>query len=214
MKISRQKIFYWESLNERYKFKKGLKYLIYFRGGFCPPHRGHFETIEQFLKIGPNIRAIIDQVGNPKRHGVPYYLNRKIWKIYISELLDKSRVSLQSYSSMKEIIKHPFYNKSDIIIYIRGIESNNNSSIQNKIIKKTLNTLYKICYDNKLMFYYYLERPRINILSASIFVNDIIKYKKMKFSEKYHKLKFYLPNNLSYKSGKFIIKNLEKYNLY
>lgn len=62
--------FYWESKGEKYRFSREKKYLIYFRGCYCPPHKGHFNTIADF-KDTPNTKFIIHQGGSETRHGFP-----------------------------------------------------------------------------------------------------------------------------------------------
>ena len=78
--------FYWESLDQVYEFDPEKQYLIYFPGCFAPPHGNHFNTIADFTYLD-NAKFFILQTGSEKRHGVPFELNNKIWRIYINELI-------------------------------------------------------------------------------------------------------------------------------
>ena len=95
--------YYWECMGQNYPFRSDKKYLIYFRGNFSPSHRGHFKTVERFIKIGENIHVMIHQIGSEKRHGVPYHLNREIWQTYIDKLLPQNRVYLVRYYCSEDI---------------------------------------------------------------------------------------------------------------
>ena len=77
---------YWECNGDTYEIDPKKNYLIYFSGCFCPPHRGHLLMIEPFLKL-PNVKFLISQIGDESRHGVSYRISRKIWKIFIHELI-------------------------------------------------------------------------------------------------------------------------------
>ena len=82
-------------------FISKLIYCIYIQGCYCPPHRGHFETVKRFTDIGENINVIIHQVGSESRHGVPSYFNRKMWKLYIENLLPSHRIDLLKYNNLR-----------------------------------------------------------------------------------------------------------------
>lgn len=201
--------FYWECQDQEYVFDKSKKYLIYYRGGFCPPTRGHFSLVEKYIKY-PNVNYFIHQIGNESRHGVPYNLNRKIWKIYIKELLDEKRIMLQKCGSTRDVVE--YIDKSeenyDVVVYIRGNEDYNPRQ-KSREIKKRYSDLIKSLNRRGIdMDFIYLDRPLAHVLSASKFIEALNKPKK-----KYHKLRYYLPKNLSDKGVKYIVHKLRKYNL-
>ena len=37
------------------RFLKNINYVIYFKGCFCPPHRGHFSAISDIVLNNPNV---------------------------------------------------------------------------------------------------------------------------------------------------------------
>ncbi len=114
--------FYWESLGQEYPFDPSKKYLIYFKGCFCPPHRGHFDVVKDLMMKGKNIHTMIHQMGAESRHGVPKRLNREIWRLYINELLPADRVHLIQYNSTLDILDLNFLKTFDTVVYIRGNE--------------------------------------------------------------------------------------------
>ena len=105
-----------------YEFDENKNYLIYFRGGFCPPTKGHVSLVEKYIDL-PNVKYFLHQIGDEKRHGVPYWLNRKIWKIYIHELFPKDKITLKKMGSSLEVLDH--IDNIDTVILIKGNEGMN-----------------------------------------------------------------------------------------
>ena len=111
--------FYWEKLGQEYEFDYDKKYLIYFRGCFYPPTRGHFNTINDFTYLD-NAKFFIHQGGNERRHGVPFYLSHKIWRIYVKELMDhhKTVVLKRGRDQVSDMINHPFTQEADVVVLL------------------------------------------------------------------------------------------------
>lgn len=212
--MSHKRNFYWESETPPLHLNPEHKYLIYFKGCFCPPHRGHFQTIERFLSHGKHVSAIIDQMGCEKRHGVPFEYSRKIWNIYINQLLDKSRVSLQHFDSFWEILSHPFAKDADSIIYIRGIEGTDYHKTKKQILFRYKELINKFRFRGQQLIFNFLERPHANSLCATQFVNSIIKYKSWTCPCKYKNLSYFFPKRLTKYHIKYIVKLLQKCDLH
>lgn len=197
---------------EKYRFKTDTKYLIYFKGCFCPPHKGHFNTVKRFLDLGDNVNIVINQMDNT-RHGIPYHVKRKIWKTYISEMLDSSRVLLRSYNTFDNIINENL-DDIDMIISIRGIEDQTFRKVEKKV-KYTYQDISDELshYDVKLDFYY-IERQYSNKLSASEFTKTLISSRNINKDSKYERCKNFLPDYLGKKTSLKIIDELQSLNLY
>ena len=209
-------IFYWECLGQTYPFDKNKKYLIYFKGGFCPAHRGHFGVVKMFTGLGNNISVMIHQIGSKRRHGVPYKLNKEIWRTYINELLPHNRVYLTRYDSFDDIYDLNIINNIDRIIYIRGNEGHDIKETEN-------NNKYRFKYDVKRLAnmgigidFYYLNRPNADSLSATKFISKLISTKRCKRRNcncRYDKLKFFFPENLTKGTILRLVYKLQRYYL-
>src|SRR5207253_8253067 len=111
---------------------------------YCPPHRGHFNSVNDIIKDNSNVKAVIYQRGNEKRHGVPYDINKKIWKYYINYLLPRDRISLNDGKSYDKFLDHHFLKNCDEVIFVRGNEYSNVDKIERNFIKyyeKEINNL-------------------------------------------------------------------------
>ena len=202
----------------------GKNYVIYFRGCFCPPHRGHFETIEHFLQMGPNFKVIIDQIGSEKRHGVPYSVNRKIWQTYIKELLPSNRVSLNSFDRFEDILEHKFITdpQTDVLLYLRGNEGQNVSQAIASLKDRFQDIIRELAYLRVELDFLYVKRHRKDTLSASKFVKTLANYNKhgclcQKCRRKRNliaKIEYFLPVNLSDRNKNRIINTLTKFRLH
>lgn len=211
------KYFYWECNNQHLSFNPSKKYLIYFKGCYCPPHRGHFSTVKRFLDMGTNIYAMIHQMGSSRRHGVPYKINRKIWRTYIDELLPSNRVFLRRFGSTSDIYSLPIINDIDTIVYIRGNENYEESKVEKVMIRKfrpIMNDLENIGIN---MVFYYLNRPLADKLSATKFTKALIKTKRRckKHGDecKYNKIKYFFPFDLEKNICLELARDMQKYYL-
>jgi len=186
-----------------YDFKEEINYLIYFRGNFGPPTKGHFSLIEKFSHL-PNVKFLISQIGN-KRHGIPYHLNRKIWKIYINELLPIEKIYLEKLNSSLDVLK--YIDNIDTVIFLKGNETNSPEEEEER--ERELKVRYKNLY-HKLkrrkikLDYLIIDRPLLNVLSTTKFIEGIMK------KTSYENLRFFIPDNLNEKYFKYIIKILSQ----
>ena len=209
--------FYWESLGQEYPFDPSKKYLIYFKGCFCPPHRGHFNTVKQLVDKGKNIHAMIHQMGAEARHGVPKRLNREIWRLYVNELLPTDRIHLVQYSSTLDIFDQKILRDIDTVVYIRGNEGyevNATEMRDRKIFRRIISNLERI---NVNMDFYYMERPLVKTLSASKFVQTLIntrgRCKQQGCDCKYKRQSYFMPKGLSRDTVLRIGRKLQKQDL-
>ena len=210
--------FYWESLGQHYNIDPNKKYLFYYPGCFCPPHRCHFNTINDFTYLS-NAKFFIHQGGRQGRHGVPYDLTRKIWKIYIKELLPVDRYVLigrRSHSNqVKDLCKHPFTQEADVIVFIAGNENYDpiemERSVRDNKYKKRFDGLIG---EGKEIVFLYLDRPT-NGVSATKFSAAVKKYSYLPYrsKRKYEKLSPFLPEGLSDKAVRYIIRKLSECDL-
>lgn len=209
--------FYWECLGQKYPFDPSKTYLIYYKACFGPPHKGHFNTVKRFTNIGDNIHVMVHQMGSESRHGVPRYLNREIWKTYIKELLPQNRVHLCQYYHSDDILSLPILDQIDTVVYIRGNEGYNIESTPDKDKKIFSHIMRKLRLKNINMDFYYLERPLVKVLSATIFTEKLIKTRgkclKHGCDCKYKRLKYFYPRGLDRGIIMKITNKLQKQNL-
>ena len=201
--------FYWESLNQHYEFDSNKKYMIYFRGCYSPPHGAHYKTIADFLYLD-NANFFIHQGGNHRRHGVPSELSRKIWKIYIQELMPVNKTILMQRTRQEEadLAKHRLTQEADVIVFIAGNENFNVSVTE----RSDRQTKYRAVFDalkNKEVVFLYLNRPT-NGVSATKFVQSLINNPKRE-TEYFRK---YLPEGLSDRAVNYIIRKLKECKLH
>jgi nicotinic acid mononucleotide adenylyltransferase len=78
----------------------GEKHLV-FGGCFCPPHRGHYESLVKQLPYFDHIHVYLYHKAD-QRHGFSHDVNNAIWRIYLKTLKtqDRTKVSIRS---------NPFY---------------------------------------------------------------------------------------------------------
>lgn len=185
---------------DQYDFKDDLNYLIYYRGNFGPPTRGHFSLVESFISY-PNVKYFVHQIG--KRHGIPYNVNRKIFKMYIRELLSQEmqeRITLKEMGSSLEVLDH--IENIDVVIYIKGQEEEVNEDFRN--LQERFKFLIKKLKKKHIPLHFLIiDRPLINTLSATKFVEAI--------SQRSGNLGYFMPQGLSHKSTSYIIHKLKKF---
>ena len=189
---------------DNYDFLPDKKYLIFFRGGFCPPTRGHFSLVEKYAHM-ENVKYYISQIGSEARHGVPYSLNRKIWKIYIKKLLPKDRIILKKAYSFDDVLDE--IEGIDVVIFIRGKEEEDIKAKEKERRERYENVFRRIRRRGVKVDFLIIDRPEKHVLSATKFIESL------KRGDSFSKLKFFLPENLPNEECKYIIRNLKKQNL-
>ena len=202
--------FYWESLNQVYKFDPNKQYLIYFRGCFCPGTVGHFNTIADFTYLD-NANFFIHQGGSEKRHGVPYELSRKIWKIYIQELLPSHKLALVKWTKKrdKELVEHRFTQEADTVVFLVGnegyIPEDHEKYSKEVKYKSSIKALIKA---GKEVVFLFLNRPKLNTISATKLCQTIMNGGSI------DQIRFFLPKELSEKGVRYIFRKLKQCNLH
>ena len=191
-----------------YNFEEGKRYLVLCRGNFSSPHLGHYSLLEEYIDL-PNVKYFISQIGSEKRHGVPYYFSRKMWKIYIDELLPqhKDKIILKKFKSTYDVLDYVV--NIDTIIFLRGNEDDEfNKKEKEKERLRNYGTLIRRLKKKGVSFdFLFLPRPLLNTLSTTKFVEGILAKKSTE------ELKFFLPKNLSTKTCRYIIHKLRTFPL-
>lgn len=174
--------FYWEDLNQNYPINKRKNYLIYFKGCFGPPTIGHMNAIKKIINyFGSDVKIIINQLGLTKRHGIDKEYNKYIMKKYINTLFPNNNISLLFRARFYDIKNHPYLDKTDVFIIIKGCEENIDEisdiekieNIYTKQVKNYKNFLFEL---NIKLDFILQNRPH-NEISASKFIKCLINYK-------------------------------------
>lgn len=186
-----------------YDFDADKKYLIYFRGNFGPATKGHFSLIEKFAHLD-NVRFFIHQIG--ERHGVPYHVNRKIFKIYIQKYSDK--IVLEKMGSSLDVLDH--VEDIDRVIYLKGAETSEPLTQRDgKVILKRMRERYRPLIsklkrkDNIPLDFLFIDRPEMNKISATKFTEALSRNSKH--------LRRFVPDHLTDEEFKYVINKLKKY---
>ncbi len=220
--------FYWENLSHEYPVDKKLKYCVFLNGCFCPPHKGHIQSIKNIIELlGPETKIIINQIGSSSRHGVPSYLNKQILELYVLNVFpNNNNIKLLFRAPNKEIFLNDFVLQSDVLIILRGDEVNKEDKGKSSDVSN-INSRYKhkfrkiIKYLNKKSIrvdFIFQFRPH-TIISATNFVKLINAYKE-KRNKKEHKLEdiyeiyWMMPEELSIELKYRILKELINFNLH
>lgn len=210
--------FYWECLGQHYNFDSNKQYLIYYPGCFCPPHRSHFNTINDFTNL-QNAKFFIHQGGRERRHGVPYELSRKIWKIYVRELMPKDRFVVMGRKShqnqVRDLCNHRFTREADTVVFIAGNENYDPEDMERYARYNKYKELFDgLGREGKEVVFLYLDRPTDGVsatkFSAAVREHSHLPYRS---EDKYEKLRDYLPVGLSDKGVRYIIRKLEECDL-
>lgn len=202
--------FYWESLGQKYEFDPAKRYLIYFRGCFAPPTGAHYNTISDFTHL-PNTKFFIHQGGNERRHGVPFELSRKIWRIYIKELMPADRTVLLKRTSDQvfDMVEHEYTQEADVIVFIAGNENYYPPTAENHDRRYKYREIFNaLVSEGKEVILLYLDRPEGGV-SATKFVEAL----KNNNTKDYGYFRLYLPEKLSDKGVRYIVKKLKQCHL-
>lgn len=199
---------HWEQQGD-YNFDPNKRYVVYYPGCFGPPHRGHFNTAKRFLDAGENISVIIHQKGLKSRHNVPYEINKKIWEIYIDELLPRERVVLIRNNGRRgNVLDHPLLKRADVVLMVCNNESGGgvNQQFNNHLCQIFGNMIRRLRRIKIEPVIFVGERPTVKTLSATKFVETIIGYKEGRISR--DRLSYFLPDGLPSTRGDEIISRL------
>lgn len=188
-----------------YPIDPNLNYLVYFRGNFGPPTRGHYSLVDLLIHY-PNVQYFIHQIG--KRHGFPYATNRKIFKIYLKPHRDK--ITLERIGPSLEVLNH--IDNIDKVILIRGAESEEPlTKTTGKEMFKDMRERYRPLgkelakKDIKLDFIF-VDRPLANVLSATKFTNALTQY--CRNPKQISQLRQFIPQHVSEDDFHYIVNKL------
>jgi hypothetical protein len=189
--------FHW---NEDFKLDPTKKYLIYYRGCFCPPTKGHFSLLKKWVDF-PNVTLFIAQIGYSKRHGVSYKHNKKIWKYFIEKsdltLEQQKRVKVHRLYGASDI--EPYLDRHDIVLYIKGNEKDKlmtlvplgnghksrtrekelrrlekeRRSYEKNFLKERVNMLNLLKPLQKPIVFLFDDRTEKNKVSATLLINQV-----------------------------------------
>ena len=152
---------------DEYKFEDDKKYLVLCRGNFSVVTLGHVSLVEAFINR-PNVKYFISQIGSEKRHGVPYYFSRKMWKMYIDELFGehKDKIILKKFKSTYDVLE--YVGNVDRVLFLRGTEQGDESKEKQKQRLRNYGTLIKKLKKKGVSFdFLFLARPLLNTLSTT-----------------------------------------------
>jgi hypothetical protein len=194
-----------------YPIDPNLKYLVYFRGNFGPPTKGHFSLVEHLINY-PNVKYFIHQIG--RRHGFPYQTNRKIFQIYLNPY--KDRIILEKIGPSLDVLN--YIDDVDKVILIRGAESEEPLTKRSgKEMFRDLRERYRPLGQSlakmkiKLDFLF-VDRPLANVLSATKFTEALtLFYKTQKHISQ---LRRFIPDHVNEDDFHYIIKKLCKTKTY
>lgn len=201
-KIYHQKM-YW--IND-YPIDPDLTYLIYYRGNFGPPTRGHLLMVEMFAQYA-NVKFFIHQIG--MRHGFPPELNRKIFQIYLEPYAD--RVVLEPVNHSLRVLDH--IHKVDRVILILGSESAKplTDRIAQKMyrdLRERYRPLGRELGKRDIRFdFLFVDRPLADRISATQFAKTIRKYAYDKHKV-LDKCRHFVPDSVNETDYRYIIKRL------
>ena len=138
-------------------------------------------------------------------------ISRKIWKIYIKELLDEDRFVLMGRGPHEEadMVEHPYVKEADTIVFIAG----NENYVPKDKEMEDITIKYKEVFDKLLrrkkeIVFLYLDRPYQSSLSATKLCNDV------KNGKDINVLRNYLPDGLPDKAIRYIVRKLKKCDLH
>ena len=64
------------------------KVYLGFGGCFCPPHKGHFDSVQKYWTLyQPDVLQLVIAEDAEQRHGVPIEEIKQLWKIYLKLLV-------------------------------------------------------------------------------------------------------------------------------
>lgn len=202
--------FIWERNGQYLHINENLKYLFYYRGCFCPPHKGHYSAAAKYLGKN-NIRMIIHQIGS-ERHGISKNTNRQIWKTYINNLLPRNNVDLIQYDDDNDdcIRSHRWFQECDVLVILRGDEYDDIHERQQQELISWRSIINTCARHNKHIMFVYDIRDSKN-MSASTLIRDLILFKNKRLViESLYK---YFPENLDVTLKIRIINKLIEYHL-
>ena len=189
-----------------YKFDDTKKYLVLCRGNFSGCHDGHYSLLEAYIHL-PNVKYFISQIGSERRHGIPYYFSKKMWKIYINELLPehKDKIILKKFQSTYDVLD--YVDSVDHVLFLRGDEDDEKKSKEKERLRNYGTLIRRLKKKGVSFDFLFLPRPLLNTLSTTKFVEGILAKKTTE------ELKFFLPKNLSTKTARKIIRKLRTFPL-
>lgn len=121
------------------------KTVLTFFGCFCPPHRGHYETLERAIRdVRPNI-VVVESMNsdNPEysRHGIPLSFALKTWMRWSEFLSQKYGITFYAVDNSS---KFWFRTHPQRVISIETIEDENSLVEEGlrSLSRKGLSTVY------------------------------------------------------------------------
>jgi hypothetical protein len=183
------------------------KCAVYFHGCFCPPHRGHIETIDLILNNikNNNLKLLVNQIGST-RHGVSRETNYYIMKTYLKELYSHLEYKHFKDKDRDKILNDHNLSGINTIIIAKGIEKEDENNfncpvVRNKLIHSN-NDKYRYLTKKYNVIVIYTKR---GIYSATKFSKTLIEYKRK--HNNYDKCLEFLPN-ISHHEKKNIMNKL------
>jgi glycerol-3-phosphate cytidylyltransferase-like family protein len=220
---------YWENLDDKYPINPSYKYCVFINGCFCPPHKGHINSVRKAIEIfGPNTKIIINQIGSTSRHGVPKDFNKYMMETYINTVFKSNpNIKLLFRARNKEIFLNDFVLNSDVLVIIRGDETDEDDRDDEHCLQE-INSTYKKKFKKISKYLGKKKHIKLDILfqfrphnkvSATRFIQLLNIYKK-KYNNGYDciedmfELYYMMPEELDLETKYSIIKKLITFNTY
>jgi len=202
--------------NDNLMLNKNKSYCIYSHGCFCPPHKGHFDGLNQVLNIVDNkkVKVFINQIGG-KRHGVNRETNIFIMETYLKDCYSHIDYKLFINNHRDKILTKENLNNIDEIIILRGLEINDDNVNEYNKIKNINDYKYTPIANNYNRNIIIFMGKRYKGLSATDFGNNLIKLKTDK-NNRHNNLKKcfnFIPDKVKLENKKIIIYKLVKFYL-
>ncbi len=205
----------WESLGHKYIPDPNLVYTIFINGCFCPPHKGHIESIKNAIEVfGPNTNIIVNQLGYSKRHGVPSEISKYMMQFYIEKIFGLSnKLKLFFREPNKNIFKNELVLNSDVVVFVRGDElgldehTNINIKLTNEYYIYKSRQVIKFLNKKGIKVDFLLQTRPINQISSTIFVKKLMDVSKGVIKDTTPLFEF-MPNELTLKDKIYLIKKI------
>ena len=205
--------FYWECRGQKLAYDPAKTYLVYFGGCFSPAHRGHFNQIQDALQY-PNVHVMVHQIGDVRRHGVPYGLSSLVMKTYARELLGnaRARLTIKRRRSLAQVLEQVQKLKPDVLVVIRGAEKEklNIAGAESTVLRRMRPLLTSLPRENCDCAFVYSERPLVETLSATRFTEALQKTWHKDWASRYARLQPFFPVGLHPRVAKRLVQRLDR----
>lgn len=130
---------------------------------------------------------------------------------------DKFTVLGRGKYSRGDVMDHPWLREADTVVFIAGNEDYDPSETEeyDRSVKYR-NVFSRLLRRDKEVVFLYLDRPKQGTLSATKFVETVRKNRSLPYRDerKYKNLRRFLPEGLSERAVRYIVRKLEDCDLH